>query len=96
MNYIEAIYKLNDKLLKNEIDISTHWEEYYYLFSNLPEKTQAKDFQILDELFGWLEGYEPNQELRSKHSDYLSESQVREKVAEYQNKINQLIKKNEN
>jgi len=94
------------KYLKTYIDLLNCYlmkkissDKFYEDFSKLFYKKTLKplndiEFAIIDELWGWLDTYEPNPKIRKGAEDiYLNKKQLYNKVKEYKEKINRLIKK---
>ncbi len=50
------------------------------------------DFELIDNLFYLIDSYEPNKKLREEFSDYIDEKQLRERVKEYQTRIEACLK----
>lgn len=91
-SYLLEYKKIIDKFVNREISA----KKFRKMFSNLFYDDSLKpvndhEFDIIDDLWGCIEFYEPKKHIRKGNSDYMDENQLRKKVKEFQKKINGLL-----
>ena len=92
-NYLSEYKKIIKKFVNREMSAKCFDRAFNNLFNN-DEKMKtlsSKEFDFIDDLWGWVELYEPKKHIRSGNVDYLDEKQLRNKVREFQDKINMLF-----
>lgn len=90
--YLLEYKKIIDKFVKREISAKKFTRTFSKLFYDESLKpANDLEFDIIEELWGWLDLYEPKKYIRRGNSDYMNETQLRKKVKEFQKKINDLL-----
>jgi len=84
---------LIEMYLTKKIDIKGLTQRYDKLFFN-QKHIDKNIFSLLEKIFEAIDACEPNEKIRSKQSDYISETTLREELKVYLKELKDIVKKN--
>ncbi|MBS3138833.1 hypothetical protein J4207_03955 [Candidatus Woesearchaeota archaeon] len=92
MKVIDFFKDLFNKVLKNEINVKKFDKDFNAAFFNdtFMEPISRAEFHIIDELWGYLEFYEPNKRKRESWEMLIDEKKVLRRVKIALNKLKKL------
>lgn len=89
---LKLYFELNKRFLNGEIDVDAYEKLFSKLYYGESKQIGSESyFNLIQELWEWIDGYEKNPKIRESHDDLLDEIQLTKKVEEYQKKIEVIL-----